>query len=268
MIKAADLLPPVQSYPQGLPVYFLTGKNYLYQTLFCIASLQKASPQQFKYILVDDGSFNMELITKVARQLPGADVITVSEIEKQLDLLLPVAQFPTLRQKRLVYPHLKKLTDVHVLPGSQWKLVMDSDMLFWQQPEEMITWLQSPRHPIHMIDCVESYGYTMQLMEALCSAAIPKLLNVGVIGLKSDDINWHEIERWIKELEEHEGASYYLEQALTAMLIGNNKATILDKNAYIVNPHDLNEGAVLHHYVDLSKKVYFTKAWKSFLPVQ
>lgn len=65
-------------------------------------------------------------------------------------------------------------------------------------------------------------------------------------------------------LEEKEGSSYYLEQALTAMLIGEQKSIVLDKDKYKVNP-SLRDTTALHHYVDLSKKYYYTQAWKKLI---
>ena len=266
MMAASLELPPVESYPQGLPVYFLTGKNYLYQTLFCIRSLVKFSTEQFQFILVDDGSFDNKLIAQIQKQLPGCTIVMQEEIDKNLQQFLPPQQYPHLYQKRKVYPHLKKLTDIHTLPGTDWKLVLDSDMLFWNTPDEIIQWLKNPREPIHMVDCVESYGYSKQLMQQLSGHAIPPLLNVGTIGLNSAMINWAAVDTWIHKLEEKEGSSYYLEQALTAMLIGNQSSTILDKDTYKVNPTPGDaKPSVLHHYVDLSKKHYYTQAWKKLI---
>lgn len=266
MEKAALNLAPVISHPDGLRIYFLTGKKHLYQTLFCIQSLVKVSSALFKFVLVDDGSFNTELIQTINRLLPGTEVITQKMVEENLARFLPVQQFAILHQKRAVYPHIKKLTDIHTIPGNDWKLVLDSDMLFWSEPETIIKWLNNPGKPLYMQDCQNSYGYSKQLMEQLSGNKIPDLINVGAIGLNSADINWIKLNNWIEALEKNEGTSYYLEQALTAMLIGENPCEVLPSNEYIVNPDKekiQNFTGILHHYVDLSKEGYFKKAWKA-----
>jgi predicted component of type VI protein secretion system len=56
-----------------------------------------------------------------------------------------------------------------------------------------------------------------------------------------------------------------LEQALTAMLIGETEAAVLPADEYMVNPQMKaieEKTGVLHHYVDLSKEGYFKKAWR------
>ena len=254
------------SDPQGLPLYFLTGKNYLYQTLFCIKSLVKVSDQRFKFILVDDGSFDDEIINRVSSQLPGVEIITAQMISQNLKKEIPNHLFPVLNKKRIVYPHIKKLTDIHTLPGQDWKMVLDSDMLFWKQPDDIINWLKMPEKPIYMQDCQQSYGYSTALMQELCKKKISPLINVGAIGLNSKTIDWQKLEIWVAHLEELEGSSYYLEQAITAMLIGDTASEQLNAQEYIVNPNEQKINTkigILHHYVDLSKDGYFKKAWKA-----
>lgn len=268
MEESSRNLPSVTSNPKGFAIYFLTGKQYLYQTLFCIQSLTKHSTEKFKFILVDDGSFNDEILMQINTQLPGAEIITQLTIEKNLKDFLPQHNYSYLHNKRKIYPHIKKLTDIHTIPTAGWKLVLDSDMLFWDEPKEIIEWLKKCCRPIHMVDCTESYGYSRQLMEQLAEAPIPSLLNVGVIGLNSNDISWDKVENWIKILEEKEGKTYYLEQALSAMLIGNNTTVILNKDKYIVNPSKetiRDNVGILHHYVDLSKEGYYNIAWKKVI---
>ncbi|GGE44377.1 hypothetical protein GCM10011413_08120 [Pedobacter psychrotolerans] len=266
MIKASTLLPPIISNQKGYKIYFLTGQNYLYQTLFCAFSLKKVSKIPFQFILIDDGSFDQKLINQANEQMPDVKIITKQEVEANLESKLPIKDFPYLHYKRKVYPHIKKLTDIHTIGDETYKLVLDSDMLFWNEPLEMINWLKDPEGCLYMLDTVESYGYDKKLMHDLCGFEIPKLLNVGVFGSNSKNINWSNLENWSQELEYKQGGSYFLEQALSAMLIANEQKTILNKKQYIVNPEDSksdDEIAKLKHYVDLSKKYYFEKAWKN-----
>ena len=268
MKQAVAQLPVCKSYTEGDKIFFLTGEKYLHQTLFCIASLVKVSDNSYHFILVDDGSLNKELENVVRTKVPGITIVNAASIEENLNKWLPVATFPLLRAKRLVYPHLKKLTDVHTWSNDGWKMVMDSDMLFWHEPVALTDWFRNTNKPVHMVDCEESYGYSRQLMEELCCTPVPEKLNVGIAGLNSAEINWAKLEQWLQQLESKEGKTYYLEQALTAMLIGNKPALVLPKEDYVVNPEagevDRCSG-VLHHYVDLSKEGYFKKAWRKVL---
>lgn len=266
MEEASKSLPVIPSFSNGLPIYFLTGQKYLYQTLFCAFSLIKHSNENFQFILVDDGSFDQKLIERVNKQMPESKIITAKEIAANLDSLLPKEKFPYLHHKRKVYPHIKKLTDIHTADSQPYKLVLDSDMLFWSNPFELINWLKNPSGSLHLLDSDDSYGYTKILMESLCKAKVPRLVNVGVIGINSNTIDWLALEYWIKTLEDKEGSSYFLEQALSAMIIADQERTLLNPKTYIVNPKDnIEQKNILGHYVDLSKKNYFLKAWKQII---
>lgn len=262
MVAASQNLPPIVSFDNGFPVYFLTGKKHLYQTLFCAYSLNKITDEKFQYVLIDDGSFDSELIIEVKKKMPRVKLILKEDIEGNLRQKLPEDKFPYLNQKRKVYPHIKKLTDIHTNQSNTFKLVLDSDMLFWKEPTEMIEWLIKPSGALYMLDCIESYGFEIDFMQSLCGFEIPRLINVGVFGINSDIINWESLEHWAKTLEENEGSSYFLEQALSAMIIANEKKTILNNKRWIVSPNACDEEDILHHYVDLSKKYYFEEAWK------
>jgi len=265
MENYAERLPPVQSFDYGYPVFFLTGQKYFHQTLYCIRSLSLVTGKRLRITIVDDGSFDSGLISRVNRQLPGAAVITREAIDQQLNELLPAEIFPHLRSRREVYPHLRKLTDVHTISSvSDWKLVLDSDMLFWREPLEIINWLENADRPVYMTDCAECYGYSRESMEALTGYGVPLKLNVGVIGLNSASIDWEQVDYWIGKLEQTQGTSYFLEQALTAMLIGTKPSLVLPARTYQVNPAagEPDKECILRHYVDLSKKDYFNRAWR------
>ncbi len=267
MNAASRDLPALTVDQEGIKIYFLTGKKHFYQTLFCIHSINGATTMPLNYILVDDGSIDDRLYTRIKRQLPGATVISRQSIDERLEKYLPEEKYPNLHRKRRIYPHLKKLTDIHMLPFGGWKLVLDSDMLFFSTPDVLLNWLREPLQPVHMVDCIESYGYSHGLMSSLCGSPLPQLVNVGIIGLNSNDLDWIKIDDWIGRLEEQEGTSYYLEQALTAMIIAGRPSTVLPAAEYIVNPSPgtvLGKKGVLHHYVDISKMGYFKTAWRNF----
>lgn len=267
MEKAATDLtcPKYAAAPPDLAIWFLTGKKFWYQTLFCIKSLLESSQQDFLIHICDDGSLDAQQIDKIQSQVPFIQIHTKAEIEARLEQAIPRATFPYLWHKRALYPHIKKLTDIHA-GSTGWKLVLDSDMLFFQRPDLMIQWLQNPDRPCHIFDTQNAYGYSFALMEELAQAPISEKLNVGMIGLQSESIDWPQLENWAHTLETREGTSYYLEQALSAMLVARQPAALTGPaTEYIVMPSKEQVGGkqgTLHHYVDLSKEWYFKTAWR------
>jgi hypothetical protein len=72
-------------------------------------------------------------------------------------------------------------------------------------------------------------------------------------------------------LTAREGMHYYLEQALTAMLVAGGETLAAPARDYRVLP-SLAEGrapqAILHHYVAHSKRSYFQCGWRNALLLQ
>lgn len=267
MTSAAHDLPPIhpRAGASDAEFHILTGTRFWDQTLFFAASVQLASPDvRVVPILYDDGTLTDADVAAVRRVLPATRAERYADIEARLDASLPADRFPALRARRLVYPHLRKLTDVHAGQAG-WKLVADSDMLVFREPTATLSWLAAPDRPLHMVDAEPAYGYSEALMVELAGAPIPPLVNVGLFGFRSEAIDWEALEHWVATLEAREGTHYFLEQALSAMLTAGYACTALPRSEYRVLP-DLTEGraptAVLHHYVAESKRSYFQDAWR------
>ncbi len=267
MEMAANSLSVSPSYSGALQIHFLTGKKFWYQTAFCAYSLSKVCNVPLQFVFHDDGTFDINLKKQVSSQFPGSIIKDIASINEKLATHLPPSKYPFLHHKRKVYPHIRKLTDVHS-GESGWKLLLDSDMLFFKTPHQMIDWLQHPINPFLILDAINSYHYSFNLMESLATKKIAPYLNVGAIGLRSETIDWDKIEYWAKTMEAKEGSSYYLEQALSAMIVAGQSLTLGDKEEYVVLPlkeEVLQPTKTLHHYVAESKEWYFKTGWRNIL---
>ncbi|MFN7874029.1 MAG: hypothetical protein ACK5PB_01840 [Pirellula sp.] len=245
--------------------WFLTGRRFWYQTAYCAWSLERNTRRTVVLNLINDGTLEQSQVLELRRLFPSGITVDKEDVLDRLNVHLPEKRFPYLRKKWRDYINIRKLIDVHL--GSKGpKLVLDSDMLFFSRPEELMAWVDNPQGICLMTDCIESYGYSRTLMESLCGASIPSLLNVGVTGLTSELIDWDMLESWTRSLIESEGNSYYLEQALIAMLAARSEhLSVLPAKTYITFPTQrqvIDAFGVLQHYVADSKPWYFGKAWK------
>jgi hypothetical protein len=266
MELAVTQLKPLDTFTehQELEIYFMTGKKYWYQTCFCIHSMKIHSKSNLKPIIYDDGTLQEKQKDEIKRLFSNSQIVSLESVEQRLDQALPISKFPMLRERRLQQPLLRKLTDFHA--GSKgWKLFLDSDMLFFYPPTFLIEWLNSPQHPCYMVDVKNAYGYSDELIESLAGNKIPDLVNIGIFGLQSEDIDWEKLEFWLKTLLEKEGTHYNVTQCLSAMYLSGKSCLIAPAQDYIVLP-DVHEAikpkAVLHHYVADSKPSYFRYGWK------
>ena len=269
MEAATYNLKPIKNDPtaETYEIHFLSGKRFWYQTCFCAYSMALHSNINLRPVVYDDGTLENKYVEQIKRIFPDVKIIYLNEIEERLDQYLPISKFPYLRERRANYPNMRKLTDIHI-GSSGWKLVLDSDMIFFQTPTFLINWLKSPNKPCHMVDVETSYGYSYALMTSLARAEIPQRLNVGICGLNSDEIDWEKLEFWCRTLIEKEGTHYYQEQAITAMIIAGKPCEIAPQKDYIVKPTNeevVSQKGIVHHYVADSKPWYFRYAWKQIV---
>ena len=271
MVAAAATLPPLPPRPgtRAVTVHLLTGRRFWYQTAFCLHSLARQSEVGITAAIYDDGTFDDHLRAQLTRFGPGLTFHPAAQLRERLETFLPESRFPVLRERWRNYPNIRKLIDPH-LGSTGWKLVIDSDLIFFRRPDFLLAWLQAPDRVLHAVDCEESYGYSRALMERLAGAPIPPLVNVGLCGLRSESLDWSELEAWCVELIAREKTSYYLEQALVAMLAARVQPCAIAPAADYVTKPDLAEGrhprAVMHHYVAEAKRSYFRHGWRLTLP--
>ncbi len=268
MTAAAERLPPLPRWPDRPPVnlHLLTGRRFWDQTIFCLHSFVRAAEVTVQAELYDDGTLESLHVEILQRLGPEVRIHRHADLRVQLDRHLPADRFPALRERWEHYPNIRRLIDVH-LGGAGWKLVLDSDLLFFRRPELLLRWLAAPERPLFSIDCVESYGYSRPLMERLVGAPIPPLVNVGLCGLRSDALDWREIEAWTAELIARERTHYYLEQALVAMLAARLAPVLAPAEDYLTKPsraEALAPRAVMHHYVDTSRRWLYRHGWRRF----
>jgi hypothetical protein len=260
----------VNAVKVGVPICFLTGKNHWYLTAFCIYSLMKQTKgYSFKFKIFDDGSLDHHTQTYFIKNIPQVEIIQKEQIKNNLEIKIPNYKFPEIIKLRSNYVHIKKITDIHSA-GIGTILLFDSDMLFFKKPSRMIEWAINPVGNFFIRDRKQSYGIDTQLMgEIACTTRIPEQFNAGLYGIDTNKTNFDLLEKWIIDTKNPNGlGNYYWEQALTAMLIAQDDYQEAPAEDYIVKPTKLqveNQSGILHHYVEVSQNLYYTKAWKNIV---
>lgn len=273
MEAAALALPPLppRDTRSGPPlvVHLLTGKRYLHQTGFCLHTLARHCPVAVIPEIYDDGSLGREGSDYFKRLSPAAVVHDYATLGARMERSFPADRFPVLSERRKNYPHIRKLTDVHG-GRSGARLVLDSDLLFWREPRVLIDWAKTAPAPLHAVDCAESYGYPRALLEKVSGRPVPPLVNVGICGFRSESIDWDFVEHASSALIAAAGTSYYLEQALVALLVAREgaAAVVAPAGDYVTLPgaaEIARPAAVMHHYVDTARGPYLREAWRRAL---
>lgn len=268
MERAARQLPRsagmVQQDP--LPVYFMSGRDHWAMTAFCAFSLVESTNSNVVPIVMDDGSLGDEERNELSRIVPRVVFLTQDTCEENVNQWLPEDRFPALRAMRRELPLMRKLLDLHA-GQTGWRLFLDSDMLFWNEPAWMLDWLRAPGHPVYMWDYQNSYGYTPALLDRVLGRRMPPMINTGLCGLRSEAIDWEQVEHWANLLLRAEGTNHFSEQSLSAMIMAINGSRPAPKD-YLIWPTDEESRfptTTMHHYVAESRVWYHVYGWPTIL---
>ncbi len=268
MERAAATLPaPADCGGPPLELHLLTGRRFWYQTAFCLWSFARQTRRDVAPVIIDDGSLTAENRETLGGLFPRIRFLGRPEAAERLAAHLPPGRFPCLNDRWRQYPHIRKIIDPH-LGGHGWKLVLDSDLLFFHRPQFLLDWMDAPDRPLHAVDIATAYGYDSGLLRRVAGGPVPEKVNVGLTGLNSTQLDWEKIEHWCAELIAAAGTHYYLEQALVAMLVADRPSAVAPAADYVTlpRPPEADEcHAVMHHYVAESKPWYFRSNWRRVL---
>ena len=191
MTEAAGQLPP-PIFPEAQPpleLHMLTGRAFAFQSAFCLWSFAHAAERNLTPVFHDDGTLSPGLIENLQRIFPRARVVASKEAAEKLDDVLPAGRFPFLRDRFFYQPLFRKMISPH-LGSHGWKLVLDSDLLFFRRPDFLLQWMHEPDRPLHMSDHADAYGYSRGLLEKLAGGPLPDRVNTGLCGLRSEALDW------------------------------------------------------------------------------
>src|SRR5690606_23457654 len=179
------IFPGWESKAAPLDVHFLSGKKYWQETDFCFWMLCRVSADPLRMVIHDDGTFPEEELAHFRRIFPNVLFHSIKSIESRLDEHLPADRYPTLREWRVRQPLLRKLTDLHA-GTTGWKMLLDSDMIFFRRPEYLLEWMRGDKKPLYMVDVKNAYGFSHRLRHGIVQKPIHDKINIGIFGLKSE----------------------------------------------------------------------------------
>ena len=266
---AARLAPSDSPLATDLPsVRFLTGARFAHQTVFCAHSFCRTTGVRPRFEFFDDGTLSAAQAELLLRVFPSSTVIPAAESLAAVERHLPADRFPALRRARACSPLMRKLLDLHAGRRSP-VLYLDSDMLFFACPDELLAWLRNPEGALHMTEAGNGAYVDDPATLALLFGRVPVPVNTGIVALDDTLIDWPALERAGAALDLTRRVHEWAEQTLFAWLLGNLDSQPLNRARYRVctSRADLTgPQPVLRHYVHKAKMPYVAGAWRGIRP--
>ena len=177
MVQQFEPLPCVKD---GLTCYMLLHQPRAYEGLWAFYTLRRFLGP-CRLVLLDDGSLSRQVLEEFASIFPGIEIPNYKENNAaQMEYLLSkkLNKCTQWREKFILF---RKLIDPILLSKDSSYLLIDSDILHFSRPKEVLDWIKKPFKVKYASDTLPySLCAEASAIHKLSSHAIPQYFNSGL----------------------------------------------------------------------------------------
>lgn len=253
-LQALLLADPIESRPDGLEAHMLLSHARLTAGLWAFYSLARQSQRALSIVVHDDGSLTAHDVKCFARVFPNFKLITRDESDRRLANVFATQGLPRCAQLRRSLVFGLKLFDPMIFAEQHRLIILDSDVLFFSCPSEIIDYLSfddAVLPPRYSPDVRDQYCLNDEEMREVLGQPCIARFNPGVMCASVDTLVLPRIESYLghpKFWLPGGAANYYAELTIWAMELTHQKAIMLSDD-YALVPTDFKQtGLVSGHY--------------------
>ncbi len=241
-------------------MHILFGERDFLMAIWSLASMYRVFPERGQLFIHSDGTLG-ERHQKVLRRLfPSA------RFEDKRNFLAKhghlIADYPVLKKFRETYKKFQvRIIDYHFLSGKKYRLFIDSDLLWFKEPKEI---MESLRAGVPKPLLASNGEYVRMIFrDGTQTDDKTSLPNDGIAFYREDQMDPHTLEAFLEKCD-------YINKRFgdQAWLSWSMDYELLPDNTYIIKG-ELTDAIVVRHYTNPSRaKFYFyglNRIWKELL---
>ncbi|HEY5706496.1 MAG TPA: hypothetical protein VIS96_13070 [Terrimicrobiaceae bacterium] len=216
-------------------------------------SFERCSGRRWPLFIHDDGSVNETQRRVIQKTLPGVHFIPRAEAEKVMATNL--VSHPKCLSNRSRHNLFLKFFDFPAYAPYDRFVVLDSDVIFFKRPGEILDWADAGREECWFNeDTKEKYCIPRPRIEEELRMKIWQRVNTGICLMPKSAISLDLGERLIAAFETNAHHPQFFEQTLYALM-----ASALDKGGMLPPTYNINwgylraPGSICRHYVGAFK---------------
>ena len=240
----------------NLSIHFLSSHGDIVMLCWSLFSFYTNSQIVGKVYIHDDGTFTNRDHKVLARLFPGAKILDTEKfLGKYGD---KISQYPNILKYRAEKTSMvlrKKLVDPYFVGDESWKLILDSDVLWFKHPAEIEEAINNKQSKSYII--ARPPGTPVKFIDGTMLTADLSKYNSGIVLYRKDNFNPEKLSHYLDEVDfEFEPNKHFIEQAGYASCLENLTALSLD--TYHVKG-GLNETTVAKHYTSPRRVFFYTE---------
>lgn len=244
ILDTAPLRTRVAQPGEPVEVHLLCYRNDYLCAIWALKTFYRQAGVDYPLAIHIQGSAPARIARHLRQHFPDARVIPQAEADALVNPVLETRAWKQLLSARKSNPYILKLTDYLLLSPARRLITLDSDVLFFQHPGELLDYAGP-----HLFQ--RDLESTYLVAEAGGVQAAPRL-NVGIMSFLRENISLERCEHYLGHFDQREG---WLEQTLYALHAGETGAWDYLSDTYLISlSKDLDDtGLVARHYAGPSR---------------
>lgn len=236
-----------------ISVHMLVSGRTWHAGILAAISFEHFTGRRWELFVHEDGSVDAAARAEIERRLPGVRFVPRPEAEARIAEYL--ADAPRSRAQRAKWNMLLKLFDSLAFAPHERFIVLDSDVIFFRRPDEILDWADAGRDECWFNqDTKEVYCTSRARIEETFGFPMWDRVNSGLCLLTAAAFSREWSERFIAELEPVAEQPIFFEQTLFAFHASRqNRGGLLPRKYEISWGYLRAAGSVCRHYVGAFK---------------
>jgi hypothetical protein len=241
--------------PSAVEVHTLCYRLDYLAALWALKTFYRTSGDDFPLVIHVSGTAERKVYDRLRAHFPDATVIPQSEADQEVERRLSAGGFTRLAAARRASPFMLKLTDFPLLASGATVLGLDSDLLFFARPGELLQRAAQPRRGyLFQRDPESTYNLTESAALRDFGVPLAPRVNTGILVYPRDLPDFAAFERYLA----HSGVarpSGFIEQTLYALHASEIGAVTYLPDTYLIDlrPGLPHTGLTARHYAGPSR---------------
>jgi hypothetical protein len=175
-------------------IHVLTSESDWLNLIWALKSFYQTSGRRYSLCIHDDGSLNDLIRTKLRHHFPAARIVDRNESDGSV--VASLSDLPLCRAFRETNHLAPKVFDFRHYLNADRMLVLDSDVLFFAEPTELLRRIEDPRYRLNTVNRDVKSAYTIRMADCSQAGGIPLVerfnSGLGLIHRESLRLDWFE----------------------------------------------------------------------------
>lgn len=240
--------------PQGpeipVSVHMLVSSRTWHAGLLAAISFEHSTGRRWPLVIHDDGSVSSAQRQKIEQVLPGVRFIPRADADRETNGVL--AEYATCLAHRGRHNLFLKFFDAAPFAPHDRFIVLDSDVIFFKQPTEILEWAESGASScLYNEDTREKFCIPREEIEKVLPVTLLPRFNSGLVLMQKRAIDLDLASRLLSAFETTAHAPQFFEQTLYALMASTNPGggAPLPRTYNISWGYWRDRGSICRHYV-------------------